>query len=72
MKQLVFYLFEFLYAWPVRGPLDILKEEWQGFEKNQTNVLAYVQGVREKLERVLKLAGAVLNYVNAKVLVNSK
>ena len=52
--------FKLLYGWPVRGPLDILKDEWQGCEKKSDKCACiYVQGVREKLERLQKLAGGV-------------
>ena len=48
-----------LYSWPVREPLDILKDEWQSWENNQTSVLAYVEGAREKLKWMQKQARAV-------------
>ena len=43
----------------MREPLDILKDEWQGWENNQTSVLAYVEGAREKLKWMQKQARAV-------------
>ena len=42
--------FELLYAHPVRGPLDILKEEWETEEKSDESVVLYVLSLRERLK----------------------
>ncbi|KAG5276770.1 hypothetical protein AALO_G00109540 [Alosa alosa] len=43
--------FELLFGWPVRGPLDVLKEAWEGPQTTETqSVLAHVLKRREKME----------------------
>ena len=44
--------FELLYGRPVRGPLDILKEEWEAGEKSDESVVSYVLSLRDRLERM--------------------
>ena len=39
-----------MYGHPVRGPLDILKEEWEAEEKSDESVVSYVLSLRERLE----------------------
>lgn len=43
--------FELLYGRDVRGPLDVIKENWQAQEKDgDTSVIAYVMMMRDRLE----------------------
>ena len=47
--------FELLYGREVRGPLDVLKEEWEPRNQSDINVASYVLHVREKFEEMFKL-----------------
>ena len=43
--------FELLYGRKVRGPLDVLKEAWEGEQpEQQVNVLSYILKMRDKME----------------------
>ena len=43
--------FELLYGRKVRGPLDVLKEAWEGEQpEQQLNILSYVLKMRDKME----------------------
>ena len=44
--------FELLYGHPARGPLDVLKEEWEAEEKSNESVILYVLSMRERLEHM--------------------
>lgn len=49
--------FQLLYGHSVRGPLDVLKEAWEGPTSNQgCNELSYVLKMRDKLEQFKELA----------------
>ncbi|KAL4007856.1 hypothetical protein ACER0C_001708 [Sarotherodon galilaeus] len=48
--------FELLYGRQVRGPLDLLKEQWENPEPDGDNVIAYVLKMRERLEQMTILA----------------
>ncbi|KAL1263609.1 hypothetical protein QQF64_006348 [Cirrhinus molitorella] len=51
-----FSLFEMLYGRQVRGPLDVLKETWEGGNvSEQTNILSYVLKMSEKLNTMTDL-----------------
>ena len=50
-----FSLFELLYGREVRGPLDVLREEWEVSMKSDQSVLSHVMLVRERLEEMSKL-----------------
>ena len=45
--------FEFLYGRDVRGPLDILRETWEGNESQDESVVIYVLCTREKLKEMV-------------------
>jgi len=47
--------FELLYDKEVRGPLDMLKEEWKVSEKSDKSVLSYILQVRERIEEMSEL-----------------
>ena len=47
--------FELLYGREVRGPLDILKEEWEADKKSDESVLSHVLLVRERMEQMSDL-----------------
>lgn len=48
--------FELLYGRQVRGPLDILKEAWEGdIPKERTNIVSYVLNMREKMDTMAEL-----------------
>ena len=44
--------FELLYGRDVRGPLDVLKEEWEASPKSDTSVISHVMLMRERLEQM--------------------
>lgn len=51
--------FELLFGWPVRGPLDVLREAWEGPQTPETqSILAHVLKMREKMERMTELVRA--------------
>ena len=51
--------FDLLYGHHVRGPLDILKEAWEGEQPaKQVGVMSYVLKMRDKLEQLTDLAHA--------------
>ena len=45
--------FELLYGRDVRGPLDILRETWEGNESQNESVVSYVLSTREKLKQMV-------------------
>ena len=45
--------FELLYGRDVRGPLDILRETWEGNESQDESVVSYVLSTREKLKQMV-------------------
>ena len=48
--------FELLYGRQVRGPLDLLKELWEGPKEENQNVALYVIQMRNRLEEMSALA----------------
>lgn len=48
--------FELLYGRQVRGPLDLLREYWEGPKTSKDNIVAYVVRMRERLEEMTALA----------------
>lgn len=48
--------FELLFGRQVRGPLDVLKEEWESPQDNRLNVASYVLKMRDHLEKMSALA----------------
>ena len=44
--------FKLLYGRPVRGALDVLKENWEASERSSENVVSHILSVREKLEKM--------------------
>ena len=47
--------FELLYGREVRGPLDVLREEWEANKKSDESVLFHILLVRERLEETSEL-----------------
>ena len=47
--------FELLFGRAVRGPLDVLKESWEGGEQSDQSVVSYVLTMREKLDTMSQL-----------------
>ena len=47
--------FELLYGRPVRGPLDVLREEWASSKWSSESVVSYVLLVRERLSKMTEL-----------------
>ena len=47
--------FELVYDRVVRGPLDIVREQWEATEKSDENVISHVLGIREKIGRMTEL-----------------
>jgi len=39
----------------VRGPLDVLKEAWEGSKRSERSVVSYMLLVRERLSRMTEL-----------------
>ena len=42
--------FELLFGREVRGPLDVLKEEWEASEKSKESVISHILEIRERME----------------------
>ena len=47
--------FELLYGREVRGPLDVLREEWEVNKKSDESVFSHILLVRERLEEMSEL-----------------
>ena len=47
--------FELLYGRTVRGPLDVLRESWEGGRQSSESVVSHVLSMREKLEKMAEL-----------------
>ena len=47
--------FELLYGRDVRGPLDVLKEEWEADRRSNESVVSHVLSIREKMEEMTDL-----------------
>lgn len=52
--------FQLLYAHPVRGTLDVLKEAWEEPQQQQCSALSYVLKMRDKLDEYQELANSHL------------
>ena len=48
--------FELLFGREVRGPLDVIKEEWEAASKSSESVVSHILLMRERLERMMTLA----------------
>ena len=48
--------FELLYGRDIRGPLDVLGEEWIQKAETETDILNYVMDVRDRMETTKKIA----------------
>ena len=46
--------FELVYGREIRGPLDVLKEEWEAREKSKENVVSYIMQIRNRMETMQK------------------
>ncbi len=58
--------FELLYGRQVRGPLDVLRETWEGPRSPKTrSILAHVLKMREKMEEMAELVRANLGQAQA-------
>ena len=44
-----------VYGWPVRGPLDVLKEAWETKEDTEKSVVSYVLTIQETLHKMREL-----------------
>ena len=47
--------FELVYGWPVRGPLDVLKEPWETKEDTEESVVSYVLTIQKRLHKMREL-----------------
>ena len=47
-----FSLFELLYGREVRGPLDVVREEWEANKENDQSVLSHILAIRERMEEM--------------------
>ena len=48
--------FELLYGRSVRGPLDVLKEAWEGSKKLFESVVSHILQIREMMDKMSELA----------------
>ncbi|KAL5496902.1 hypothetical protein EMCRGX_G013275 [Ephydatia muelleri] len=49
--------FELLYGRKVRGPLDVVKEQWEADEKSNKSVVSYILAIQDKLASMADLVG---------------
>ena len=47
--------FELVYGRPVRGPLDVVKENWEAEKKSTESVVSYVLSMREKITQMMEI-----------------
>lgn len=59
--------FELIYGRNPRGPLDVLKEEWQELSKGQDSVVSYLLDTYQRLEAARDLARSTETEVKANV-----
>lgn len=58
---------ELLYGRKVRGPLDLVRESWEGtFQENQQPILQYVETMRTRMRRTLQLSQENIQGAQAK------
>ena len=50
--------FELLYGREVRGPLDVLKEEWEAEKLSDESVVSHILAIRERMEEVTEIVSA--------------
>jgi hypothetical protein len=50
-----FSSFELLFGRDIRGPLDVLKEEWTASQQSSQSVISHILSMREKLESMYEL-----------------
>ena len=51
-ESIGFTPFELLYGRDIRGPLDVVKEEWETHPKSDLNVVSHIMMMRERLEKM--------------------
>ena len=49
--------FELLYGRAVRGPIDVLRESWEGEKQSGESVVSYILSVQDKLAKMSELVG---------------
>ena len=47
--------FELLYGWEVRGPLDVIKKQWEASPTGDASVVSHILLMRERLEQMYDL-----------------
>ena len=47
--------FELLYGREVRGPLDVLKEEWEAEKHSDESVVSHILAIRERMEEMTEI-----------------
>ena len=52
--------FELLYGREVRGPLDVLKEEWEAEKRSDESVVSHILAIRERMEEMTEIVSANL------------
>ena len=56
-----------LYDGDVRGPLDVLREEWDASKKSDESILSHILLVRKRLEEISELVSENLKGAHAEV-----
>ena len=52
--------FELLYSQEVRGPLDVLKEEWEAEKHSNESVVSHILAIHERMEEMTEIVSANL------------
>ena len=50
-----FLPFELLYGRPVHGPLDVLRQTWEGSKKRSDSIISYVIAMRDQLDKMTEI-----------------
>ena len=50
--------FELLYGREVRGPLDVLKEEWEAEKRSDESVVSHILAIRERIEEMTEIVNS--------------
>ena len=52
-----FSLFELVFGRQVRGPLDVVRDQWEGTEVLPVSIAEYLDDLYQKMEEMSELAG---------------
>lgn len=65
-RPLRFFTLELLYGRPVHGPLDVLRQTWEGSKKSNNNIISYVLDMRKQLDKMTEVVKENLDHAQMK------